>query len=334
MPIPRLYFTLATARLTYFGPVFRSLPRSHLAPPSFALIGGCRSFALTPVHFEKPKQPKDGSALPLPPPRKWKKFTPEEDERIKELRGLGWTWKAVGKALGRNPGSCEIRAQYVEQQGAEKRTWTESDDFTILDAKKRGMSFSEIGKMLHRHKYQVAARWRFLDAPNRKWNRRDDSIVISRVQKALENCQQPDWEAIASELKRSVDKVRNRYVDILDPYLKHGRFSQRESDYVLHEVEKSHQMGRKPHWAAIGRSLNRSGTSICRHYTNLLRKAATEDQGSVSSTATEEGDELAATGDRSGEETEPKEIRSDRLIYFGVAIVATALTGLMYNALQ
>ncbi|GAA5894962.1 hypothetical protein JCM5296_000926 [Sporobolomyces johnsonii] len=49
--------------------------------------------------------------------RSWEGFTSEEDEKIRELRGSGMTWKGVAHELGRTHRSCERRWSRLKKAG-------------------------------------------------------------------------------------------------------------------------------------------------------------------------------------------------------------------------
>lgn len=60
-------------------------------------------------------------------------WTPPEDEKMAQLRALGFSWSAVGRVLGRDPHACANRLYRLKkgQTGTAAAWWSMQDDEII-----------------------------------------------------------------------------------------------------------------------------------------------------------------------------------------------------------
>jgi len=63
-------------------------------------------------------------------------WTPPEDERMAQLRALGYSWSAVGQSLGRDPQACANRMYRLKKgvTGTTAAWWSLEDDEAIRNA--------------------------------------------------------------------------------------------------------------------------------------------------------------------------------------------------------
>jgi DNA-binding transcriptional MerR regulator len=64
----------------------------------------------------------NSNAIQLTPGRR--RWTPDDDKRLMELRAKGASFNEIANALGRTEAAIEQRAQTLKRQAAAQRLWT------------------------------------------------------------------------------------------------------------------------------------------------------------------------------------------------------------------
>ena len=144
-------------------------------------------------------------------------WTPEEDERVVDLRVQGREWEEIAEAL---PGRTRaaVRARYFAVKGnsstpnVQRRPWTPEEDKLLKDLKAQGLPYKEIAKSFPQRKVEtLAVRHTNLtkNDPNKEnyyWTPQEEKLLLELVGGDM------DWEVIAERLPgRSPKAVYDRY---------------------------------------------------------------------------------------------------------------------------
>jgi hypothetical protein len=135
-------------------------------------------------------------------------YTPADDQRIRASFTDGRDVQALGRALGRSPGSIRLRAQKLGlHQPEPRRRWRPYEDAAVRDGYELGLSCAQIAAELPgRTASAVAARAAKLGVANyaRAWTPPDDRLLRALVRDGVE------LERAAELLTRTPEAVRAR----------------------------------------------------------------------------------------------------------------------------
>ncbi|GAA5981881.1 hypothetical protein JCM10908_004652 [Rhodotorula pacifica] len=143
------------------------------------------------------------------------KFTDAEDDEIRRLRKLDWTWQTIGLALTptRDSRTVQRRWETLESVGKSYHVYTPEEDAAILKGRARNKSYQAIGQSLGLSKLQAQNRWRQLtDSTStkelRKQSRRAKTKSVQRSgAKQPQGSKMPQQEQVDGDDKSSASKV-------------------------------------------------------------------------------------------------------------------------------
>ncbi|CAL1292289.1 unnamed protein product, partial [Larinioides sclopetarius] len=171
-------------------------------------------------------------------------FTAAEDEKLKQLveKYNGKNWDAIAEELqtGRSAIQCFERYQKCLNKALRKKYWTPQEDAKLLHL----VESNRIGdfipwnivcsQMEGRERHQVINRYeRTINNRNKRspWSRQEDAMLLMCVKKFGAH-----WTRMKEYIPgRNPYNIRERYVNILDPYIKCGPWTKAE-DLKLTEL--------------------------------------------------------------------------------------------------
>lgn len=170
-----------------------------------------------------------------------------------------------------------------------KKKWTKEEDLKLikLAEKNKEKHWKEIAKnFVNKNPLQCFSRYKRIKPGIIKgtWSKEEDEKILSLV-----NVYGKSWSKLAKIMRsRNGKQIRDRYINVLDPDVKKGKFSYREDKKI-----KELYLKYGPRWATISRGLphrtpdmikNRFHSSIKKYLykKNFLSKNENKDQKNIS----------------------------------------------------
>ncbi|XP_055952564.1 snRNA-activating protein complex subunit 4-like isoform X2 [Argiope bruennichi] len=195
-------------------------------------------------------------------------FTEEEDRKLKELveKYSGKNWDAIAEELqtGRSAIQCFERYQRSLNTAMHKKYWTPEEDAKLahlVESNKIGNFIPwniVCSQMEGRERHQIINRYertinnRIKRTP---WTKEEDAMLLMCVKKY--GCH---WIQMKEYLPgRNPYTIRERYVNMLDPYIKHGPWSKAE-DQKLIALTQKYGYGR---WSRIAKEMKGRTDNMC-----------------------------------------------------------------------
>jgi hypothetical protein len=200
--------------------------------------------------------PLQSMEAPRPNPRKFQKWTTEEDAKLTAaVKECGKDWVAVTALVpSRAYEQCRQRWQYsldpnLAPQGP-SRKWQPKEDAKLADAvKKHGNDWVAVATLIPgRINRQCRERWKILMNPNinrkmGKWTAEEDAKLIEGLQKHGK-----DWLAVAALVPgRTNSQCSHRWVDNLDP-INSRRMNIRKAAEEEAKLNEGTQAPRRRRW--------------------------------------------------------------------------------------
>lgn len=206
------------------------------------------------------------------------RFSGEETKqlvRIVERHGARGHWISVAEELDTNRTAWQCLRAYREQVG---RTvtggkWTGEEDRLLLEGVQMygtAECWTEISEMLDgRTPTQCVHRWnKTLDPAKRtgRWTEEEDAWLLAAVRR----CGSANWSIIRDFVPERTDvQCRERYMNILDPALRHESFTPQE-DAALERAVREHGEGK---WSQVAAALPNRTDNQCRRRWNTIRRS-------------------------------------------------------------
>lgn len=80
----------------------------------------------------------------------WRRWAPEEDERLRVLRAEGLSNEVIGLAMNRTTLSVRSRCKYLRLSRTKEPRWTAQEEHRLVEMVEQHHSFSAIGRTLNR----------------------------------------------------------------------------------------------------------------------------------------------------------------------------------------
>ncbi|CAL1292290.1 unnamed protein product [Larinioides sclopetarius] len=241
-------------------------------------------------------------------------FTAAEDEKLKQLveKYNGKNWDAIAEELqtGRSAIQCFERYQKCLNKALRKKYWTPQEDAKLLHL----VESNRIGdfipwnivcsQMEGRERHQVINRYeRTINNRNKRspWSRQEDAMLLMCVKKFGAH-----WTRMKEYIPgRNPYNIRERYVNILDPYIKCGPWTKAE-DLKLTELVQEYGYGK---WSTIAKEVPGRTDNMClirANYLGLKRSGKPKMNGCLNGEFSDESNEEAQCRKRRAPRTAAK----------------------------
>ncbi|KAK3811919.1 MAG: hypothetical protein J3Q66DRAFT_348838 [Benniella sp.] len=196
-------------------------------------------------------------------------YTPEIDAEIIRLRGLGYSWTAVGSALGMGHRSCHHRFRTVLDPQLKEQAWPNEKIQRLETMVAEGKPWTEIARELESTTANCMTKWNALVRPNGETRSRSFDVVQSRVLlKLVEQYGEDDWRSV---LRGFMEQLGSRNMAKVTPdQLKHQYYRlrrrpthvwtvQEETALIQHVLKQG-----TGHWEEISQALQSHSPEQCR----------------------------------------------------------------------
>jgi hypothetical protein len=195
-----------------------------------------------------------------------KKFTKAEDKQLLDLakKYKAHNWEAIAKELGTNrtPAQCFKRYQRSLNTNMMKSKWTAEEDKILIDAVKRygEKNWQQVAHCLEgRTGQQCLHRWQKTLNPHirrGRWTTAEDMMLTLAV-KAYGS---KNWIKIQAHVPGRTDmQCRERWVNILNPALNNGPWTE-EEDNKLKQAIEMYGLGK---WSQVSQMLHPRTDNQC-----------------------------------------------------------------------
>lgn len=206
-----------------------------------------------------------------------KPWSKQESQKLAELvekTGLfSGQWERIANELGTNRTISQCFSHYMyEKNNAHARSlkWTKEEDRKLTDAVKLfgNCNWQQVADILgDRTGQQCLHRWQKSLNPvikRQRWNAEEDALL----QRAVHLYGAGNWTKIQRLIPGRTDmQCRERWVNILQPSINRGQFTQEETDRLLQLVETH-----GPKWSFLQTLMpGRTDNALMRHYKNIVK---------------------------------------------------------------
>ncbi|KAI8915152.1 hypothetical protein DFJ77DRAFT_357360 [Powellomyces hirtus] len=211
---------------------------------------------------------KEAQAFPMGP------WTKEQTQLLRTAASEHSTgtalrsWQRVAQIVGRSPSSC--RSKWSDLKGKSDAKWTEDEDALLKELVKatppgHSIPWTEISKRFDRNYRQIQTRWsKTVNAwKTAKSTPELDSEITCRCLAYRSSGKPIHYQEVADQLNCSRQTVCSWWVNLLDPTLHRGPWSEEEDAMILSWTGRSIDLAQR---------LNRGPRSLSARRQALLRK--------------------------------------------------------------
>ncbi|GAN08499.1 hypothetical protein MAM1_0207c08013 [Mucor ambiguus] len=208
-----------------------------------------------------------------------KPWSKQESQKLAELvQKIGLfsgQWERIASELGTNRTISQCFSHYMYEKNnthARSLKWTKEEDKKLTDAVKLfgNCNWQQVADILgDRTGQQCLHRWQKSLNPvikRQRWNTEEDALL----QRAVHLYGAGNWTKIQRLIPGRTDmQCRERWVNILQPSINRGQFTQEETDRLLELVETH-----GPKWSFLQTLMpGRTDNALMRHYKNIVKGA-------------------------------------------------------------
>ncbi|KAL7328998.1 hypothetical protein PS15p_207181 [Mucor circinelloides] len=206
----------------------------------------------------------------------WSKQESQKLAGLVEKIGLfSGQWERIANELGTNRTISQCFSHYMYEKNnthARSLKWTKEEDKKLTDAVKLfgNCNWQQVADILgDRTGQQCLHRWQKSLNPvikRQRWNAEEDALL----QRAVHLYGAGNWTKIQRLIPGRTDmQCRERWVNILQPSINRGQFTQEETDQLLALVEIH-----GPKWSFLQTLMpGRTDNALMRHYKNIAKGA-------------------------------------------------------------
>ncbi|KAL9537524.1 hypothetical protein MBANPS3_011703 [Mucor bainieri] len=241
-----------------------------------------------------------------------KPWSKQESQKLAELVdkiGLfSGQWERIANELGTNRTISQCFSHYMyEKNNAHARSlkWTKEEDKKLTDAVKLfgNCNWQQVADILgDRTGQQCLHRWQKSLNPvikRQRWNAEEDALL----QRAVQLYGAGNWTKIQRLIPGRTDmQCRERWVNILQPSINRGQFTQEETDRLLELVETH-----GPKWSFLQTLMpGRTDNALMRHYKNIVKGAKPSKKKTKAAAATKSKKPRKPAGKQQASQKRPR----------------------------
>lgn len=235
------------------------------------------------------------------PSNKKPRWSKDEDNLLRKgVNQFGSDWERIAAVVKtRKPSNCYYRWVRRLDPTLKHGDWIKEEDLYIVDQRDlHGHRWGDIGAALGRGGDSVRVRYAWLSKgkikkskvlprkkvrsdesyiPRTSWTESEDKLLTDAVNQLGAG----KWQEIAEMVQtRSRKQCRDRWLEYLDPTLKHGHWTKAEDNYIVHKFSKH---GGK--WKKIIEGLPGRSPGAAKNRWNSFLKKRSSEKGYFASTA-------------------------------------------------